>query len=103
MVRSDSLAVGVGFDHERLSPLPVFRFDTALPYIVHSVCWHRVFAIRPFANVPQPSALGSAFLNRDSFPGELVNSCGRFVKVRQPIPSSTALCLVNWIFAYSTI
>jgi hypothetical protein len=32
----------------QFSPLPVFKFDTALSSIVHPVCQRGVFAVRPF-------------------------------------------------------
>jgi hypothetical protein len=63
----------------------------------------RVFAISRSSNVPQhqlppqPSLIAIPFLKSSSI------AAGDLRRSVQPIPSSTALCLVNWIFAYSTI
>jgi hypothetical protein len=41
-MEKDSMAEGGGIrTHERLSPLPVFKFDTGLSCIVHFICWQR--------------------------------------------------------------
>jgi hypothetical protein len=42
----------------------VFKFDTGLSCIVHFICWHRVFAVRAFANVHPDSVPSITLVQR---------------------------------------